>query len=257
MTISHNKKYLLLVILLVAVISCRSQVNVYDGFEANKLKNIWTSDRMVKNAFEVQSKIVRSGNNAAKITLRTGDVFEEGVAGTHGSERDELCETKNLWAVEGKAYEYQFSLFLPDSFPIVPTRLVIAQWKQKCPHDSICSDDSPVIAIRYVSGRLYITIQTGSKAETVFQTIEEVRNKWLDFKFRVRFSRLNEGEVNAWLNEKQIISFKGITCYSSKQGYTDKSNFYFKTGLYRNVMPEPMTIYIDEYSKKEIKENEK
>jgi hypothetical protein len=141
---------------------------------------------------------------------------------------------------------------LPGDFSIVPTRLVIAQWKQKCPHDSICSDDSPVMAIRYVSGRLYITSQTGADEKIIFQTKDEVRNKWLDFKFSVRFSRMNNGETIAWLNEKQIINLKGITCYSSQNGYTAKSNFYFKTGLYRNVMPEPMTIYIDEYSKQEL-----
>jgi len=56
------------------------------------------------------------------------------------------------------------------------------------------------------------------------------------------------------LNEKQGNNFKGITCYASIKGYPGKSHFYFKTGLYRDVMSQPMTIYIDEYRKKEITE---
>lgn len=237
--------------------SCKAQVNVYDGFETKTLSKIWTNDRMVKDAFEMQSNVVRNGNSAAKITLKTGDVFEPGNDSSHDSERDELAEAKELWSVENKTYQYRFSLFLPDSFPIVPVRLVIAQWKQKCPGDNKCSDDSPVMAIRYVGGRLYITQRTDTGERTIFQTTEEIRNKWLDFKFTVRFSRNENGLVNAWLNEKQIINLQGTTCYSSKRGYSDRSMFYFKTGLYRNVMLQPMTIFIDDYSKKELEENEK
>ena len=209
---------------------------------------------MVSESFSIQSKIVRQGHGAACITLKAGDTFEAGIGKSKSTERDELREANNLVSVENDLYEYQFSLFLPDSFPIVSTRLVIAQWKQYCPGDSICSDDSPVMAIRYVSGRLFITIQTDSGAKTVYQTTDEMRNKWLDFRFRVRFSRLDNGQTDAWLNEQQIIHYQGATCYSSKKGYTGKSVFYFKTGLYRDLMAEPMTIYIDEYKKFRVKE---
>jgi hypothetical protein len=243
------------IFLLMLQINCRNKVDVYDGFESKELSNIWTADRMVKDAFETQSTIVRNGHSAAKITLKTGDMLEQGNNGDHVSERDELAEAKDLWSIENKVYQYKFSLFLPDSFPVVPVRLVIAQWKQKCPGDSACSDDSPVMAIRYVAGRLYITSQIDTGKETIFQTTEEVRNRWLDFTFRVRFSRTATGEIDAWLNGKQIIHFRNITCYGSKTGYPDPSRFYFKTGLYRNVMAAPMTIYIDEYSKKELAES--
>jgi hypothetical protein len=254
MTIFNNKIYFLLIWAFCSITSCKSQVDVYDGFETSELSRIWSTDRMVKDAIKMQSGIVRKGQSAAMITLKTGDVYEIGLGKSKDTERDELREANKLVSVEGKIYEYQFSLFLPDSFPVVPTRLVIAQWKQYCSGNCICSDESPVMAIRYVSGKLYITIQTDKTTKTVFQTTDEVRNLWLDFKFIVRFSRLDNGEVNSWLNEKQIINYRGVTCYSSKKGYPDKSYFYFKTGLYRDLMPEPMTIYIDEYRKKELAE---
>lgn len=248
-----TKLYPVLTIILAVLTTCRSQVAVHDGFETAKLSNIWSRDRMVKEAFKIQSDIVRKGHNAAMITLKSGDIFEPGIGKSKDSERDELREADRLFSVEGKTYEYQFSLFLPDNFPLVPVRLIIAQWKQYCGGVSLCSDDSPVLAIRYVSGKLHITVQTDTTTLTVFQTADEIRNKWLDFRFKVRFSRNADGLVETWLNEKQIINFKGITCYTSKKGYPDKSYFYFKTGLYRDLMPEPMTIYIDEY-KKELAE---
>jgi hypothetical protein len=251
--VTRNSKLIFpLIIFLSTGISCRTHINVYDGFEKVELSKIWSTDRMVKGAFQTETHIVRKGNAAGMITLKSGDVYEAGLGKSKDTERDELREADNLVSRENCTYEYQFSLFLPDSFPIVPTRLVIAQWKQYCGGNVLCSDDSPVLAIRYVSGELYITVQTDSTTNTVFKTIDEIRNRWLDFKFRVRFSRQDNGQVFGWLNEKQIVNFNGITCYSSKKGYGEKSYFYFKTGLYRDLMAEPMTIYIDEYRKREI-----
>jgi len=56
-----------------------------------------------------------------------------------------------------------------------------------------------------------------------------------------------------WLNNHQIINFAGITVYPEKYGYPGPGEFYFKTGLYRDTMKEPMTIYFDEYSKSALK----
>jgi Polysaccharide lyase len=251
MIIFNKKNNLTLFSLLLLSLSCKAQLNVYDGFETPALSKLWTKDRMVKDALQIQSAVVRKGHSAAKITLNAGDIYEPGSERGIATERDELRESKNYVSAEGKTYEYKFSLFLPDSFPIVPVRLVIAQWKQYCESDT-CSANNPVLAIRYVSGQLYITVQTDSAKTTIYQTSDEIRSKWLDFRFRIRFSRFDNGQVNAWLNDEQIISFKGVTCYSFQKGYNEKGRFYFKTGLYRDLMTEPMTIYIDEYSKTEI-----
>ncbi len=247
-----RRKWNLLLLLFVPIISCYNQKDVYDGFEASALNHIWTSSRMVSQAFEIQSRIVRKGKSAAKITLRTGDVLEAGNDSSLTSERDELEEAEYLESDEGIKYEYQFSTFLPDSFPIVATRLIIAQWKQKCP-GQLCSDDSPVVAVRYQSGKLFITLTTDTGRRKLYELNDEIRNRWLDFKFRIRFSRQNDGEIEAFLNSKNIISYKGITSYTASRGYISTFNkYYFKMGLYRDVMREPMTIYIDEYRKTEL-----
>ncbi|MDP4264473.1 MAG: polysaccharide lyase [Bacteroidota bacterium] len=249
-----RKTLLFIITFLPASFICQSQVNVRDSFEWPELSKIWSTERMVPGSIRMQSAIVRNGHSAAAITLKSGDIFEKGQGKSRDSERDELLEASNLFSAENKKYEFRFSMFLPDSFPVVPTRLVIAQWKQLCPAGGICGDDSPVMAIRYVSGRLYITIQTDSVTKTVYQTREEIRNRWLDFTFKTRFSRSDSGEVEAWLNEKPIVHFKGANCYSAKRGYPEKSYFYFKMGLYRDLMTIPMTIYIDDYSKTQLAE---
>jgi hypothetical protein len=232
-------------------------IDVYDGFEASTLSKAWDTDRFVPGAVTMQSDVVRAGRGAARIVLRTRDKFEAGINGSKDNERDELLEAKQLTAKEDVAYEQSFSMFLPTNFPSVPTRLVIAQWKQYCPHGANCSDDSPVVAIRYVSGVLYITHQTGPHQATLFETKDDPRGKWMDFRFQVRFSTNETGRIKAWLNGQPALDYTGVNAYpeNTATGYPHPGRFYFKMGLYRDLMAEPMTIYIDEYRKKQLPEN--
>ena len=254
-----NKKWSLLFLALFFIIiamSCRrTKIDVNDSFEVSRLNHIWTMDRMELHSYEIQSKIFRKGKRAAKITLITGDIVEPATDKDKATERDELMENSSLFSIEDNKYEYQFSMFLPETFPIVPVRLVIAQWKQYC-SGCACSEYSPILAIRYVSGKLFITLQTDSVRQTLYELKDEIRNRWLDFKFQIRFSRQSNGEVTAYLNEKKIIDYKGMTSYSESCGFLSKKNrYYFKMGLYRDQMPEPMSIFIDEYGKKEMAED--
>lgn len=149
-------------------------------------------------------------------------------------------------------------MFLPADFPIVPTRLVIAQWKQFCHGNGPCSDDSPVLAVRYMSGVLRITQDLSGKQTVLYQESGEFRHRWLDFKFRIRFSASESGRIKAWLGDRQVVDHKGLTANAENAatGYPSPSRFYFKMGLYRNPMREPMTIYIDEYRKRQLGEGE-
>jgi len=232
-------------------------VDVYDGFETARLSKVWDTDRFAPGAVTMQTNIVRAGHGAAQIVLRSRDTFEAGIKGSKDSERDELLEATKLTSKENVAYEYSFSMFMPTNFPVVPTRLVIAQWKQFCGGNDNCSDDSPVVAVRYVSGVLRITHQIGAHPTTLYQTKEELRGRWLDFKFQTRFTTNATGRVKAWLNGKLVVDYTGVNAYpeNAATGYPSPSRFYFKMGLYRDLMAEPMTIYIDEYRKRELPEN--
>jgi Polysaccharide lyase len=253
MNLLKKGNYSTLILFLISISSCKAQTNIYDDFETKKLTKIWSSKKLASHAIEMQSTIVRSGQSAAKISVNTGDMYEAGNDSSKTTERAELLEANGLESVEGEKYAYSFSLFIPTDFPIVATRLVIAQWKQKCVQDA-CQDRNPVVAIRYESGKLFITLQTGQKKETLYQTNEDLRNKWLDFKFNIRFTRNPTGAIDALLNNKQIINYTGITSYSEQYGFPSNSIFYFKMGLYRDRMLAPMTIYIDNYKKQKLAE---
>jgi hypothetical protein len=75
----------------------------------------------------------------------------------------------------------------------------------------------------------------------------------LDFRFQIKFSRQKDGEVKAFLDDEEIVNYKGVTSYPESCGvFSKKNKYYFKMGLYRDRMPEPMSIYIDEYGKREM-----
>ena len=225
---------------------------IHDGFEHETLSAIWSDQRIEAHAFEVQSQIVRSGQHAAKITLRSGDKANPGNDLDLPNERDELQEVKTLHAQEEDTFEYRFSVYLPDDFPLVPTRLVLAQWKQNCPRGTACNTFSPVIALRYQNGKMFLTLQTDANRTTLWQTTKDLRAQWLDFRFTIRFSRFDHGIVQVYLNDKAIVQYQGKTSYIDK--HYDTNTYYFKIGLYRDQMPEPMVIYIDDYSKVTVDE---
>jgi hypothetical protein len=232
-------------------------IDVYDGFEMPELSKIWSADRFEPGAVTMQTNIVRAGHGALKITVHASDKFESGMNGNSDSERDELREAGKLTSKENVPYEFSFSMFFPTNFPVVPTRLVIAQWKQYCADGGNCSDDSPVLAVRYIAGELRITQDLDKKFIMLYRETNEFRGCWLDFKFQVRFSPKDNGRIKAWLGDKPLVDYKGVTADSenAETGYPSPSRFYFKMGLYRNVMPEPMTVYIDEYRKKQLPED--
>jgi len=244
-------KYFISIPMLFISLYCAAQLPVHDGFEDTTLSKLWDTSRFVKGAAIIQSKVVKSGHSALKITLNQGDKYEAGNDSSLVSERAELLEAKKLASKEYGGYEYTFSMFIPADFPIVPTRLVIAQWKQYC-KQQICEDDSPVLALRYTKGVLQITIQTGAHREVFYETKRDIRNKWISFKFQTNFSRTTNGYVNAWIDDKQVLNYTGKTCYAQDRGYENNNYFFFKMGLYRDRMAQPMTIYIDDYSKKQL-----
>ena len=56
------------------------------------------------------------------------------------------------------------------------------------------------------------------------------------------------------MNKKKIVDYIGATAYCEKYGYSNPSKFYFKMGLYRDTMDEPMSAYFDEFYKSELKD---
>jgi hypothetical protein len=235
-------------------------IDVYDGFETPALGKLWATWRFAPGAVQMQSETVRAGHGAVRITLRPRDVLGLGKNGDADTERDELAEAEELYSREGRSYEFSWSMYLPPDFPIVPVRLVVAQWKQQAANESAPAfDDHPVLAVRYSSGVLRITQNRDRRPQAVlYRETRDLRGHWLDLRFQVRLTSQSTGFVRAWLDGRQIVNYAGPTANaeSANSGYANPSQFYFKMGLYRDLMPQPMTIYLDEYRKRQLREDE-
>lgn len=244
------KALALLVCVLIVFVLARPRIpiHVYDGFDSSGLSwSHWSRGRFVKGAVVPERSIVRSGDGALAITVRDGDRYEAASAEGAATERDELMEAWWLYSRQGPTYVYSFSLYIPPDFPQSSERLVIAQWKQLCWR---CHPDNPVLAIRYQDGRIRITRRDAFHSEELYRGNEEVRGRWLDFRFVIRFESSDEGTIDATLDGQPIVHYRGPTVYVPPTGRTIRGLVYFKTGLYRDALGEPpWTIYVDEFRK--------
>jgi len=198
----------------------------------------------------MEHETVRSGHGALAITVRNGDRYEAASDTGAATERDEVMESWWLYSKTGRRYVYSFSLYLPTSIPKTSERLVIAQWRQLCERRH-CRPDYPILALRLENAALRITRRDEAGSHVLYQGSEDVRGRWLDFRFETKFDA-KDGSVDATLDGTTIVQYRGPTVFQPAKGYPARGLVYFKTGLYRDALGEPpWTMYIDEYRKDE------
>ena len=231
-------------------------IHVYDGFESSQLSwTRWSRGRFVPGAVASEESVVRAGRGALAITVHSGDRYEAASDTGAASERDELMESWWLYSRAGRNYSYSFSLYLPREIPQTSERLVIAQWRQLC-EASRCRPDRPVLAVRCEDAHLKITRTDEQGSHVLYQGSEDIRGRWLDFRFVTRFDSSAEGSVNATLDGHEIVNYRGPTLFQPAHGYPRHALIYFKAGLYRDALHEPAwTMYVDEYRKDQCPES--
>jgi hypothetical protein len=209
---------------------------IYSGFENSKIDNMWKLKKIEKDSFRIQEDFVRRGDKAIKLTLRKGMIVGTGEDGKQ-TERVELKEKDDYHAKENEYHLYKFSFYIPIDFPLVNSRLVIGQWKQK-------GKSKPIIAQRFVDGRFFITVSVNGKTTKVLELSKEqsteLIGKWIDVKYKIKFSK-DHGLLEIDFG-KYSSSYSGELANGSEE-----KKFYFKFGLYRDEIEQDMTIYFDDY----------
>jgi polysaccharide lyase-like protein len=215
---------------------------LFDGFEGDAVAGFWLpgehgSGRYAPGAVAIATDRVRSGSRSVRITVREGDVEQTGDSGQL-NERAELDSGKRPFA--GRDLWYGFSFLVPEGFPVVDTRLVLAQWKQSG------LGGSPLVAVRFRAGRHYLTVRDPAStmgAGKEYGLPDLPIGRWNDMVLRIRFSPEDDGSVEAWMNGARVVSHRGRT--ASRDG---EDRIYNKVGLYRDRWKHPMTIYFDNYA---------
>jgi hypothetical protein len=212
-----------------------------DGFEGDAIAAFWRAGNYGAGLYEPGAVVVttdraRSGARSARITVKEGDVERLGDDGQK-VERAELDSghypflDRDIW--------YGYSFLLPQDFPIVNNRLVIAQCKQSD------VEGSPLIGQRFRAGYHYLTIRPpGASGNDDIRPLPEIRlGRWVDMVYHLRYSYGDDGRIEVWMDGVRVVDYTGPTASKSAA-----DRFYHKVGLYRDRWKQPMTMYVDNYT---------
>ncbi|MGE3285922.1 MAG: polysaccharide lyase [Pseudonocardia sp.] len=162
----------------------------------------------------VPADVPGGGKYAARFTVRDGDIPEFGGGErSEVSEHDEGAETR-----EGDERWYEWSMRLPEDFR-TPSGgwFIVMQWH--------AGSGSPPLAIDLSRGSVDIG---GDGTDAPRRTIGPLRRgEWVNYVLHVRFSRSDDGFVEAWENGRKTVQrFHRPTMSSSEN--------YLKQGIYRD-----------------------
>lgn len=171
-----------------------------------------------KLAGDSAMKIVRTdspgGKYAAQFTVRDGDVPEFG-----GGERSEVSEhNEGAETREGDERWYEWSMRLPEDFRAPGGGwFIVMQWH--------AGSGSPPLAIDLSQGNVDIG---GDGTDAPRRTIGPLRRgEWVNYVLHVKFSRSDDGYVEAWENGKKTVPLFHRATMSSSENY-------LKQGIYRD-----------------------
>ena len=211
-----------------------------DSFEEENINRYWTQTWWSKTG-GVDDTVAFDGDSSLRVVVQQGDHRLFGKSG-QSTERSELNERHRHPL--GQDVWYSFSVYIPEDFPIEDVRLVMGQWKQTAIF--LWKKHSPSVAQRYRNGAFFITINNDAGKQYLFQTgsLDEpaLLGQWTSFRYHVRFDKGENGRLEVWMNDEKIVDYTGQLGYTS-----DLNSSYFRMGLYRDTMIEPMIVYYDDF----------
>lgn len=198
----------------------------------------WVTQSAAKPwSIQTDSSLKRNGQDSLRFELRGDDKWvDQTFMATFRAEM-----TTSEYPPANSVKWYALSVFFPKDFPIENNRLVFAQWKdregllQGLQHAGM----SPPLAFRFVNGKFTIRLRHSADRnirnandvsdETIFKKNNFPLGEWQDFMVQVRWSCQNDGFVNIWWNNRQIVGYRGPVGYH--QEFAPKLKF----GLYRDA----------------------
>ncbi len=234
------------VLMLSALLCSCAPKPVIRDFESGNFRG-WYRECTKSHSCLIVTDPVRKGKYAARFELRHDDPK---IANGHRSEVSEnyflAPFNKDIW--------YRFSTFIPKDWPHRYVRCLIAQWHGFPDKEFGEVWRSPVLGIEYRDMDFMIRICYSSKSiqttsscpdnnKTILYRSDEYAQKgiWHDFVVNVNWTYKRSGYLNVWIDDNQVIKYKGPI------GYNDFLGTFFKMGIYRDNIAETFVIYHDEY----------
>lgn len=224
--------FFLIVILSFGIQPSKTYTFQHDFEEANfKEGDIWAAlEACCNHSYKYSKDRSYKGKKSVKFELRRND------KDVQNSKRSELAG--HLEKAAGDNW-YRFKIFIPDDWKTDPNSFeIITQWHAYPDFEQGENWRSPPLSMAIKGEKIYIQTQWDSKEVTVNNNPEgksilwegrlnDLRGKWVDWTFHVKWSYLQDGIVEVWKDQEKILSRKGANSYNDEKGV------YLKIGIYK------------------------
>jgi hypothetical protein len=177
---------------------------------------------------------IATGEEFLKFELRDGESWKD-ITGAR-SYRTEI-DTRDKPAMRSVKW-YRFSVLFSKDFPIEYNRFVFAQWHGADKWWLGEPSRDPVLSFRFINSQFSIKLVHSAErivknpdsvwSDKIFKTKTFDLGKWNDFVIEAKWSYEDDGFLNIWWNNKQIVKYNGPV------GYNDDTGPHFQFGIYRD-----------------------
>ena len=143
---------------------------------------------------------------------------------------EEVWEDNRPGEVQPKHYWYSWNVYLPNNFPVQDTgKLLLGQFHNgHCPHISFTSRGGEDNGTLHLETMRINGDDCRATTRIPFANIQDLKGKWTNFTIEIKWKNNDTGLANLWLDNKQVISYNGITLTK----YRENIN-YLKVGIYQ------------------------
>jgi hypothetical protein len=180
-----------------------------------------------------------------RLETRPGD---RDVAGSGDAERADLVLTPEATGcVPGRQQWWAHSVLFPDDYVAVsPTSRNPWPWSVvfdfhhtggagQANFQVEIVDSPPTLRFALSAGPVVSTGAPGSPTRR-WPIGPLVRNHWYSFIYHVRWAADDSGLLEAWVDEKQIVAYRGPTLYVGQNCYLKLANYHTATGQAVSVL---------------------
>lgn len=194
-------------------------------------------------SIQASSEVKRNGANSLRFDLRSGETWiDQRFNHTFRSE----IATGDFPPANSVKW-YAFSVYFPQEFPYERNRLLFGHWDS---HMQLTQPArAPALAFRYIDGQLSVILRHSAEDKiakpeavpfaTLFEKAKVRKGQWNDFVVQVKWSYQDDGFVNAWWNNEQIVKYDGPV------GYKEATAPEFKFGLCRDATDKTYIAYFN------------
>lgn len=146
----------------------------------------------------------------------------------------------------GKIFEFEFDIYIPTDFEFEIKSCdnlkdanydLVAQWLASYGFGVSSGSRFPILSLRIVCNQWVLNQNPNNDEESQIYSVipgEVSLGKWVNWKFKMKFSEKDKGFVYLWKDGELVYSYRGKkTIFTKSAPNGRKGTLYFKIGVYK------------------------